>query len=61
MTPLFYRSMMRFLGERFAVAVLVAGMALMAFAAGVVLLGVLIGLPLAGCIAAARQGWQSLR
>jgi hypothetical protein len=43
------------LGQKLAVAGLLAGMALMAFAAGLALLGAVVGLPLLVGLAEARQ------
>lgn len=49
------RLLLRPLGQGLAVAGMLAGMALMAFAAGLVLLGAMIVLPLASGLMAARR------
>lgn len=55
MTVSFDRSLLRPLGHGLAVAGLLAGMALMAFAAGLVLVGAMIGVPIAVGLMAVRQ------
>jgi len=52
------RPLLRPLGQGLAVSALLAGMALMAFAASLALLGAMIGLPIAIALMAVRQRFR---
>ncbi|MDF2973054.1 MAG: hypothetical protein K0R61_3504 [Microvirga sp.] len=58
MPVLSHRPLLRPLGQGLAVAALLAGMALMAFAAGIAFLGAMVALPIAIGLMAVRQRLQ---
>lgn len=55
----FHRFHLRPLGQGLAIVVLLAGMALMAFAASLALLGAMIGVPMVIGVLAVRQRFRS--